>query len=204
MKTKATISRKIKSVKQVKKALDLAELPLSLTKLPEPPEYAGLQSKEQVVYNWLKELAMNVPAFTALPSSKALAAYLGVSSGVVQNVFRYLRNEGMFQFVRITATVTAPPDGKRLDGKENNRPPSAINHAVMTLSYWLLSSDIMPGDVLPSINDLSIENNLSQTHVRQGLEYMVSQGMLQHVKSSTVANQTKYKYVDQSGKQNAR
>ncbi len=143
------------------------------------------ESKSIVIGKWLAkwiktDLANgSIKVNNLLPSKAEFAYLLGVSIGTMQNALRYLEDLGFVESKQCIGTLVKG----RKDGKNSTtmrKLTSKREIAIEKIKKYILKTNIMPGENLPSSRVIAEIIDCSANTTRIALETMCSTGILTH------------------------
>lgn len=158
------------------KRLEVAQLP---DKLPEFRK-SGM-TKDALIASWLatwikdglksKKLRPN----ELLPKKEAIAEYLGISTGTVQNAIRYIEDAGLVESKQRIGTMIKDPNS---DGNTIRKQASKRDTAILAIKKLLNDKKYKAGDILPSSREISKMLGSTANTTRLAMEYLASVGII--------------------------
>ncbi|MCR4881081.1 MAG: GntR family transcriptional regulator [bacterium] len=170
----------IKGNKMVKKAglvrMDLSKLPNKL------PEFKKSKVTKDVLIaswleNWIKEdlKSGKIHPQELLPKKDDLAAYLGISTGTVQNAIRYIEDAGLVESKQRIGTLIKDQSVKTNVLRKQS---SKRDGAIYAIKKYIIDNDCKVGENLPSSRELSKIIGSAPNTARLALEYLASTGII--------------------------
>jgi len=170
----------IKNKKNLEKAklirIEVSQLPKKL------PEFKKSRvTKDILIANWLKKwiiedvAANKIKPQQLLPKKEDIAAYIGISTGTIQNAIRYIEDEGLVESKqRIGTMIKDTSSGSTVLRKQSSKRDVAI----LAIEKLILDSDIKVGEHLPSSREISKIIGTAPNTTRLALEYLSSIGVI--------------------------
>lgn len=146
------------------------------------------ESKAITIGKWLTNVIDNnksVRPNTLLPSKPDLAYLLGVSIGTIQNALRYLEDLGYVESKQCIGTIIRDRNKKEQLRKLTSKREIAIE----LIKNYIKNKGYGVNSVLPSTRNISKAIDSSANTTRLALEYLATQGILEH----------KFKNSDETG-----
>jgi len=146
------------------------------------------ESKAITIGKWLTNVIDNnksVKPNTLLPSKPDLAYLLGVSIGTIQNALRYLEDLGYVESKQCIGTIIRDRNKKEQLRKLTSKREIAIE----LIKNYIKNKGYGVNSVLPSTRNISKAIDSSANTTRLALEYLATQGILEH----------KFKNSDETG-----
>lgn len=143
------------------------------------------ESKAVVIARWLTDWIKHdlecgkIAVNNLLPSKAALAYFLGVSAGTIQNAVRYIEDSGIVcskQCIGTLITGGADYSVRKLTSKRET--------AIESIKRFIIENKFKAGQKLPSSRNIAETISCSANTTRLALEYLCSAGILEH-KSKT-------------------
>jgi len=170
----------IKDKKNVEKAkltrIETSQLP---KKLPEFKK--SLVTKDILIAswlgNWIKEALADktIQPHQLLPKKEDIAAYLGISTGTIQNAIRYIEDEGLVESKQRIGTMIKD---QTLDTTVLRKQYSKRDVAILAIKKLILDTNIQVGEHLPSSREISKIIGSAPNTTRLALEYLASTGTI--------------------------
>lgn len=150
----------------------------------EKPDLKNIfEAKSVVIANWLidwikKDFTCGrINEMELLPKKAELAYYLGVSIGTIQNSLRYIEDKGFVESKQCIGTFVK--DWKKTT--TNVRKLTSKREVTINLiKKYLSESKFKVAQILPSSRVLASLINASPNTTRLALEYLCSEGILEH------------------------
>lgn len=153
----------------------------------ELPDLKNIQeSKAVVIAKWITEWIKHdlacgkISVNSLLPSKAALAYFLGVSAGTIQNAVRYVEDSGLVcskQCIGTLITGDSACGVRKLTSKRET--------AIEAIKNFILEENFKTGQSLPSSRKIAEKIGCSANTTRLALEYLCSIGILEHKFKST-------------------
>ena len=170
----------IKGAVDIKKAnlvrLDVSSLP---SKLPEFKK-SGV-TKDILIASWLENWiredlnAGKIKPNQLLPKKEDIAAYLGISTGTIQNAIRYVEDAGYVESKQRIGTMIKDQNVKtNILRKQSSKRDGAIN----AIKKLILDKKFKVGENLPSSREISKILGSAPNTTRLALEYLSSAGIV--------------------------
>ena len=133
-----------------------------------------------------------VKPFDLLPSKGELAFHIGVSTGTMQNVFRYVEDCGLVESKqRIGTYIKNPNDKTKLSKLTSKR-----EMAVCLIKKHLMDGHYKQGDCLISTRKLGVLTGMSGATIRMAVNSLVSQKILEKINNVFVIKSLEFKSED--------
>lgn len=141
------------------------------------------ESKAVVIGKWLAEWindglqngTLNV--MDRLPAKSDFAYFLGVSSGTMQNAFRYAEDLGYLESKQCLGTMIKD---RNADCANIRKFTSKREIAVSKIKKYIITAGYKAGQQLPASRTIALLIDSSQNTTRLALEFMSNEGFLQH------------------------
>lgn len=153
----------------------------------ELPDLKNIQeSKAVVIAKWITEWIKHdlacgkISVNSLLPSKAALAYFLGVSAGTIQNAVRYVEDSGLVcskQCIGTLITGDSACGVRKLTSKRET--------AIEAIKSFIIEENFKTGQSLPSSRKIAEKIGCSANTTRLALEYLCSIGILEHKFKST-------------------
>ena len=137
------------------------------------------ESKAVAIGKWLTNVIdsnKKVKPNTLLPAKPDLAYMLGVSIGTIQNALRYIEDLGYVESKQCIGTVVRDKNEQELMRKLTSKREIAID----SIKKYIKDKGYGVNSVLPSIRVISKNIDCSANTTRLALEYLGTQGILEH------------------------
>ncbi len=170
----------IKNKKIVEKAkltrIEVSQLPKKL------PEFRKSKvTKDVLIASWLENWiktdlkAKKIKPQQLLPKKEDIAAYLGISTGTIQNAIRYIEDAGIVESKQRIGTMI-----KAKDSSENllRKQTSKRDVAILAIQKLILDNGYKIGDSIPSSREISRTIGGAPNTTRLALEYLASTGII--------------------------
>lgn len=153
----------------------------------ELPDLKNIQeSKAVVIAKWITEWIKHdlacgkISVNSLLPSKAALAYFLGVSAGTIQNAVRYVEDSGLVcskQCIGTLITGDSACGVRKLTSKRET--------AIEAIKSFIIEENFKTGQSLPSSRKIAEKIGCSANTTRLALEYLCSIDILDHKFKST-------------------
>ena len=145
------------------------------------PELKNIQtSKAVAIGKWLIskiESDKHIKANSLLPTKPELAYLLGVSIGTIQNALRYIEDLDYVESKQCIGTIIRD----RNNSKNNIRKLTSKREiAINSIKKLIIENGLQIGALLPSSRNISAKINCSANTTRLALEYLSTQGIIEH------------------------
>lgn len=145
------------------------------------PELKNIsESKAVTIGKWLiskiendKHLKVN----SLLPTKPELAYLLGVSIGTIQNALRYVEDLGYVESKQCIGTIIR---NRNNSGNNIRKLTSKREIAINSIKKLIIENGIQIGALLPSSRNISSKIHCSANTTRLALEYLSTQGIIEH------------------------
>lgn len=148
------------------------------TNLPELKNIS--ESKAVAIGKWLISEIENckyIKANSLLPTKPELAYLLGVSIGTIQNALRYVEDLGYVESKQCIGTIIRD----RKNSESNIRKLTSKREiAINSIKKLICENNIKIGSLLPSSRIISTQIGCSANTTRLALEYLGTQGIIEH------------------------
>lgn len=130
------------------------------------------------IMNWIdRDLAVGkIKVHELLPSKPDFAFMLGVSIGTVQNALRFVEDAGYVESKQCIGTVIKAPN----QDSNMRKLTSKREIAVEEIKKYIKNMNFKTGQNLPSSRNIAKEINSSPNTTRLALEYLCTNGILEH------------------------
>ena len=156
--------------------IEVSELPKKI------PNYKrSNESKDNLVYNWIKDWITeglangSLKVNYLLPNKADMAYHLGVSVGTVQNAIRYVEDEGYLESKQRIGTLIRDVNAKDVKFRKLT---SKRERAITELKRLIIDKNLQVNDCLPSAKIISQMLGSSSNTTRLALEYLASGGFI--------------------------
>lgn len=162
---------------------ELKQLKITDISLPKPDLKNIYESKTVAIGKWLiawidKDLKSNkIKHNELLPSKSDFAYYLGVSIGTIQNAFRYIEDLGWIESKQCIGTLVKD---KNSSTSNIRKLTSKREKAIEAIKKYIWENNYKCGQILPSSRLIADRINSSPNTTRLALEYLGTQGILEH------------------------
>ena len=169
---------------QGSKIIEKAKLKrIEVSRLPEKlPEFKKSRATKDVLIaawleNWIKESLKNgkLRPNELLPKKEAIAEYLGISTGTVQNAIRYIEDAGLVESKQRIGTLIRDPN---TTGNTIRKQSSKRDNAILAIKKFIIDKGYQTGDTLPSSREISKTLGSAPNTTRLALEYLSSAGIV--------------------------
>ncbi len=158
------------------KRIEISQLPKKL------PEFRKSRATKDVLIaswleNWIKtDLASGkISPKQLLPKKEEIAAYLGISTGTIQNAIRYIEDAGLVESKqRIGTMIKDQNDTSNLLRKQTSKRDGAI----VAIKKLILDSKYRVGENLPSSREIAKILGSAPNTTRLALEYLSATGII--------------------------
>lgn len=145
------------------------------------PELKNIsESKAVAIGKWLISEIENckyIKANSLLPTKPELAYLLGVSIGTIQNALRYVEDLGYVESKQCIGTIIRD----RKNSESNIRKLTSKREiAINSIKKLICENNIKIGSLLPSSRIISTQIGCSANTTRLALEYLGTQGIIEH------------------------
>ncbi len=146
-----------------------------------PDFHAPGATKDTLIAQWLKdyiETGVKSGELTEshlLPRKGDIAKHLGVSVGTVQNAIRYIEDDGFVESKQRIGTLVRDHDNPK---NRMRKQTSKRDQAVEAVKKLILSTELEPGQTLPSAREIAKTIGSAPNTTRLALEYLSSIGIL--------------------------
>lgn len=145
------------------------------------PELKNIsESKAVAIGKWLISEIENckyIKANSLLPTKPELAYLLGVSIGTIQNALRYVEDLGYVESKQCIGTIVRD----RKNSESNIRKLTSKREiAINSIKKLICENNIKIGSLLPSSRIISTQIGCSANTTRLALEYLGTQGIIEH------------------------
>ena len=145
------------------------------------PELKNIsESKAVAIGKWLISEIENckyIKANSLLPTKPELAYLLGVSIGTIQNALRYVEDLGYVESKQWIGTIIRD----RKNSESNIRKLTSKREiAINSIKKLICENNIKIGSLLPSSRIISTQIGCSANTTRLALEYLGTQGIIEH------------------------
>ena len=123
-----------------------------------------------------------------LPSKGDLAFHTGVSSGTIQNVFRYVEDYGLAESKQRIGTLIK----NKSDEKELKKLTSKREYAIQEIKKFIKNKGLKPGDYIISTRKYAELTGMSNATIRTAYCALALEGILKKVNNSFVIENTNY------------
>lgn len=156
---------------------------ISINQLPEKlPEFKKNKTTKDILIsqwleNWIKKdlKAGKIQVSQLLPRKEEIGAYLGISTGTIQNAIRYIEDAGLVESKQRIGTLIKDPN------KNNNilrKQSSKRDNAIVAIQKLILDKNYQVDQNLPSSREISKIIGSAPNTTRLALEYLATTGVI--------------------------